>query len=117
MEAKSGKSRTGHKNYATEMDFWHLAAGKSRMERVTNARIREIMDAPHTITDEIRTKQLIWYGHVQRMGDERLPKQVLKWKPLGKRKRGKPRKSWIEGVNSEMQERGLEQDQWMDWEG
>lgn len=31
----------------------------------------------HTIKDDIRTKQLIWYEHVQRINDEQILKQVL----------------------------------------
>jgi hypothetical protein len=41
------------------MDFWRHAAGISRREGITNERIREIMDVRHTITDEVRNKELI----------------------------------------------------------
>lgn len=99
---------------ATEMDFWRRAAGRSRVERITNDRIREIMGVHRTITDDIRTKQLRWYGHVQRMADERLPKQVLDWKPIGRRKRGRPRKSWREGIDKDIGMLGLEEDLWRD---
>lgn len=99
---------------ATEMDFWRRAAGRSRVERITNDRIREIMGVHRTITDDIRTKQLRWYGHVQRMADERLPKQVLDWKPIGRRKRGRPRKSWREGIYKDIGMLGLEEDLWRD---
>jgi hypothetical protein len=33
------------------------------------------MDIRNTILDEIRVKQLVWYGHVQRMAEERLPQK------------------------------------------
>jgi hypothetical protein len=39
-----------------------------------------------SLLDNINTKQLKWYGHVQRMEDGRLPKQVIKWSPPGRRK-------------------------------
>ncbi|KAJ8952322.1 hypothetical protein NQ318_017216 [Aromia moschata] len=99
---------------ATEMDYWRRAAGRSRLERIKNERIREVMGIKQTIVEEIRVKQLKWYGDVQRMTQERLPKQILEWTPEGRRKRGRPRKSWLEGINKEMQERGLEEDQWND---
>ena len=96
----------------TEMDFWRRAAGKSRIERVRNERIREIMEVRHTIVDDIKTKQLIWYGHVQRMADNRLPKQILLWTPHGRRRRGRPRRSWMDGIDSEIRERELPEDLW-----
>lgn len=108
------KERYKRKLEATEMDFWRRSAGKSRLERVTNNRIREIMNVKHTIVDDINTKQLRWYGHVQRMSEERLPKQILTWTPHGRRKRGRPRLSWREGINREMRERELDEDLWMD---
>ena len=39
------------------------------------------MSAQHTILDEITRKQLIWYGHVERMDPTRLPKIMISWKP------------------------------------
>jgi hypothetical protein len=35
------------------------------------------MDAPDTILNEITRKQLIWYGHVERMDPTRLPKIMV----------------------------------------
>jgi hypothetical protein len=34
-------------------------------------------------------QQLQWYGHVQRMEEGRLPKEVMKWRPTAKRNRGR----------------------------
>jgi hypothetical protein len=42
------------------------------------------------VLDDVKTKQLQWYGHVQRMEEGRLPKRVLEWRPSGRRKRGRP---------------------------
>ena len=52
--------------------------------------------------DDIKTKQLQWYGHVQRMEEGRLPKEVMKWRPLGRRKRGRPKLTWAEGIKGLM---------------
>ena len=73
---------------ATEMDFWRRSAGITRRDHVRNERVHEIMDAKQTIVHEIMTKQLVWYGHVQRMADDRLPKKVLDWVPPGRKRRG-----------------------------
>jgi hypothetical protein len=47
--------------------------------------VREKMDAPDTILDKTTRKQLIWYGHVERMDPSRLPKIMINWKPAGKK--------------------------------
>ncbi|XP_045471806.1 uncharacterized protein LOC123678703 [Harmonia axyridis] len=99
---------------ATEMDFWRRSAGRSRIERIRNEGIREIMGVKSNIVNDIRTKQLIWFGHVQRMPDNRIPKKIFKWTPQGLRRRGRPRKSWREGVDKEMRDTGLGEELWRD---
>jgi hypothetical protein len=49
------------------------------------------MNVRRSLLDDIQTKQLQWYGHVQRMEEGRLPKKVVKWRPLGRRKQGRPK--------------------------
>jgi hypothetical protein len=44
------------------------------------------MDALDAILDEITRKQLIWYGHVERMDPTRLPKIMINWKTEGRKK-------------------------------
>ena len=110
------KEKTEKMITATEMDFWSLA-GRIRRERVTNEKIREIMDVKHSLVDDIKTKQLIWYGHVQRMSQERLPKQILEWSPRERRKRERPRKSWRKGINKEMERRELTDNMWAGRDG
>ncbi|GJQ72705.1 hypothetical protein Trydic_g1362 [Trypoxylus dichotomus] len=78
------------------------------MERVTNISIREILKENRDIVDHIRNKQLILFGRAQRMSEARLPKQVLKWKPRGRRKQGSPRRCWQGAINEEMRERRTE---------
>jgi len=45
-------------------------------------------------------ERLQWYGHVKRMPEERIPKLIMDWIPRERRKRGRPRKTWMEGVTS-----------------
>lgn len=53
------------------------ASRRSKRDRVRNETIRNILNVNHAIEDEIKTKQLIRYGHVHRMPGERIPKQNL----------------------------------------
>jgi IS5 family transposase len=84
------------------------------MERIKNEHIKEIMGVKEKldITDIIEKKRLQWYGHVKRMAEERLPKLIMEWIPRERRKRGRPRKTWMEGVQAAMTTGNLEPDQW-----
>ena len=37
----------------------------------------------------------------------------MEWIPRERRKRGRPRKKWMEGVRAAMKTRNLEEDQWL----
>jgi hypothetical protein len=68
------------------------------------------------IIDIIERKRLQWYGHVKRTQEERLPKLIMEWIPGERGKRGRPRKTWMEGVRVAMTTRHLETDQWLNRE-
>ena len=55
------------------------------------------MNVARSLLDDIKTKQLHSYGHVQRMEEGRLSKEVMKRRPSGKRKQGRPKRTWAEG--------------------
>ena len=55
----------------------------------------------------MKIKQLQRFGHVQRMEEGRLPKEVMKWSPPGRRKRGRPKLTWAKGIRGLMGEKRL----------
>jgi hypothetical protein len=96
------------------MDIWRRSARISRKDEIRNIIIKQIMNVTRSILDDIKTKQLQWYGHVQRKEEGRLPKEVVKWRPLGRRKRGRPKLTWAEGIKGLMGETGLMEEDWND---
>jgi hypothetical protein len=84
------------------------------MERIKNVHIKEIMEVKGKpdIIDIIEKKRLEWYGHVKRVPEERILKLIMEWIPEERRKRGRPRKKWMEGVQATVTTRNLEPDQW-----
>jgi hypothetical protein len=48
------------------------------------------------------------------MEEGRLPKEVMKWCPPGRRKRGRPKLIWAEGNRGLMGEKGLMEEDWND---
>jgi hypothetical protein len=71
------------KNLPSEMDVLRMSARKSRMERIKNVHIKEIMEVKgkSDIIDIIEKKRLEWYGHVKRMVEEIIPKLIMEWIP------------------------------------
>ena len=65
------------------------------------------MNVTRSLLDDIKTQQLKWYGHVQRMEEGRLLKEVMEWRPPGRRKRGRPKATWAEGIRGLMGEKGV----------
>jgi len=72
------------------------------------------MNVTRSLLDNINTQQPKWYGHVQRMEEGRSPKKVMKWSPPGRRKWGRPKATWAEGIRGLMEEKGLIEEDWKD---
>jgi hypothetical protein len=84
------------------------------MESIKNEHTKEIMEVKGKpdIIDNIEKKRLQWYGHIKRITEERIPKLIMEWIPWERRKRGHPRKTWMDRVQAAMATRHLEPDQW-----
>ena len=91
-------TREINKILSTEMDVLRRSARKSRMERIKNENVKEIMGVKGKpdIIGIIEQKRIQWYGHVKRMPEDRVPNLIMDWIPLERRKRGRPRKTWME---------------------
>ena len=72
------------------------------------------MEVQYSIVDDIKIKPLSWFGHVERMPDNRLPKQILGWTPHCPRRRERPMLSWRDGINRAMRDRELGEESWLD---
>jgi hypothetical protein len=82
------------------------------MERIKNEHIKELIGVKGkpNIIEIIEMKRLQWYGQAKRMPEERIPKLITERIPLERRKRGRPRKTWIEGAQAAMTGRNVEPD-------
>ena len=53
---------------------------------IRNNIIKQKMNITRSLLEDIKTKQLKWYGHVQRMEEGRLPKKSYEMEPTRKKK-------------------------------
>ena len=75
-------------------------------EHVSEEEVR-VRSGQQSVIQKLRTQRWRYYGHVLRMGDERLPKQVLSWTPEGSRRPGRPKDTWRRTIQRDMRTRGL----------
>lgn len=80
---------------------------EGQWRRRTNKEIQEMYKTP-CITSKIQAQRLRWLGHVVRMGGERIAKKVLLGGEGGKKKRGRPRKKWMDAVKEDLRQIGIE---------
>jgi hypothetical protein len=59
------------------------------------------------IIKRIKINRLRWAGHVIRRGNEKIIKRLIIVKPEGKRKKGRPRMRWIDGVEKDLRSLGV----------
>jgi hypothetical protein len=54
--------KTTEKLNSTEMDFWRRSARISRKDKMRNNVIKKKMNVTRSLLDDVKTKQLQWYG-------------------------------------------------------
>ena len=92
---------------AVEMNCLRDVCGVRRVERVSNAEIRRRCGKNRGVNQKIDQGILRWFGHVERMGNERMVKRMYESQVRGGRGRGRPRKEWLGGVKEILERRGL----------
>ena len=73
---------------------------KKTGEKLTNKEIY-VSVKKRTITKTISLNRLCWFGHVQRMEENRIPKRVLYMNLGTTRLRGRPRNRWQDEVRED----------------
>ena len=58
------------------------------------------------VTQLIEEKQLKWFGHVKRMGKDRIVRKSVEAREWEKRSRGRPRITWLDNIKGYGRKRG-----------
>jgi hypothetical protein len=80
--------------------FWKTKVHAENWTMLTHKEIYGMVKKP-TVTAAIRLKRLCWFGHVQRMEDNRIAKKVLYMNLEATRLRGRPRNRWQDEVRDD----------------
>jgi len=96
------------KDGALEMSCLRIICGVRRMDMISNVEIRRRCGKNVGVGERMDQGVLRWFGHVERMGGERLVRRVYDSDARGMRGRGRPRKCWIDGTKEVMRRKGLD---------
>ncbi|XP_031343067.1 uncharacterized protein LOC116170703 [Photinus pyralis] len=87
------------------MKYLRAVKGITRCDRIRNSDVREELGIK-SMTEFIENKQLGWWGHLQRMHNQSQVKQVWEAKPQGRKRKGRPKKTWDEVIAEIITTRG-----------
>ena len=60
-----------------------------------------------SVCEKVEQSVLMWFGHLERMEEDRLVKRVYQSDAMGVRMRGRPRRGWMDGVIDILGRKGL----------
>ena len=106
-EVWSLKVRDRKRIEAVEMECLRNICGVRRVDRVSNVEVRRRCGKNVSVGQRMDQGVLRWFGHVERMGDDRMAKRVYESDVRGVRRRGRPRKCWMDGVKEVLARKGL----------
>jgi len=80
--------------------------GKGELKSGTNRELEE-MSKGENIVKWIKGQRISWLGHLERIEEDRMSKNIFTQELEGTRKRGRPRKRWKEEVERYLQVLGV----------
>ena len=84
-----------------EMTCLRKIEGVTRRDRIRNEEIRGRLHVQQDIVGDIAKRRLRYFGHISRMDDGRYPKIAFNGYVYGQRRRGRPKKRWIDVVRAD----------------
>jgi hypothetical protein len=56
----------------------------------------------------VKARRISWISHIERVEDSKMPKRVMREKIYIRRKRGRPKVRWLDDVQEDLREMGIE---------
>ena len=92
----------------TERAMVRAMCGAKLMEKKRTEDLMEMLGLKETVVQMAKANGVRWYGHVLRRDDGHVLRKALEFKVKGKRKQGRPKKTWKTQVEKESKSVGLE---------
>ena len=89
-----------------EMRMLRWMSGVTKLDRIRNERIRGTTKVGE-ISKKVQESRLRWYGDVLRREEGYVGKRVMGMEVPGKRRRGRPKKRWLDSIKNDLSEREL----------
>ena len=91
-----------------EMKMLRFAIGVTRKDKIRNEHIRSTVKVEQ-LGMKMREGRLRWYGHVMRRDQEYVGRKMIKMELPGKRRRGRPKRRFLDVVKEDMKEVGVKE--------
>ena len=92
----------------TEIKMLKFAMGVTRKDKIRYEYIRSTVKVGW-LGMKMREDRLRWYGHVMSRDQEYLGRKIMKMELPGKRKRGRPKRRFLDVVKEDMEEVGAKE--------
>ena len=91
-----------------EMKMLRFAMGVTRKDKIRNEHIRSTVKAER-LGMKMREGRLRWYGHVMRRDQEYVGRKIMEMELPGKRRRGRPKRRFLDVVKEDMADVGVKE--------
>ena len=91
-----------------ELKMVRWALGVTRKDRIRNEYVRGTAKIAK-LGDKLRNARLRWYGHGQRREEGYVGKRMIEMAVPGRRKRGRPRRRWMNLAREDLERVGAEE--------
>ncbi len=109
MESVAVTSRQESQIEVAEMRMLRFSMGKTLQDHIRNEDIRNKM-AVEAASGKLRETRLRWLGHVVRREESYVGRRVRNL-PIGRRKRGRPKRRWEDCIQEDMRAVGVTEEQ------
>ncbi|KAI5615084.1 hypothetical protein C0J50_3309, partial [Silurus asotus] len=92
-----------------ELEILRFSLGVTTMDRIINEFIRGTAHVGRRFGDKVMEVRLRCFGHVQRRNMGYISRRMLRMEPPERRKRGRPRRRFIDVVREDMQVVGVKE--------